>query len=62
MIKVCKNNKGIEEFIEYLKKKNIEYSIENCLDECKICHSKLFFKKNEDTIIADSTEELIDKI
>ncbi|KLO22441.1 DUF1450 domain-containing protein [Marinitoga sp. 1155] len=62
MLQFCKNNNGVEKVVEYLEKKNIEYSIENCLDECAICHSKVFVKKDGEVISEDTVEELIKKI
>ncbi|MBM7559966.1 DUF1450 domain-containing protein [Marinitoga litoralis] len=62
MVQICKHNSGAEKVEEYLKSKGIEYSLANCLDECEICHSKVFVKKDDEVIVADTVEELISKI
>ncbi|WP_165973991.1 DUF1450 domain-containing protein [Marinitoga lauensis] len=62
MIQLCKNNKGVEKIIEYLENNDIEYFVANCLDECNICHSKVFVKKDEEIIAEETVEELLNKI
>ncbi|MBM7559757.1 DUF1450 domain-containing protein [Marinitoga litoralis] len=62
MVELCKHNKGTEKVVEYLESKNIEYFVANCLDECEICHSKVFIKKDGEIISADTVEELLNKI
>ncbi|KAF2956244.1 DUF1450 domain-containing protein [Marinitoga sp. 38H-ov] len=62
MIKLCKHNSGTEKMVEYFEKEGIEHTVENCLGECDVCHSKVFVKKDEEVISADTVEELISKI
>ncbi|QTA37684.1 DUF1450 domain-containing protein [Thermosipho ferrireducens] len=62
MIKVCKNCKELERIIEHLNKKQHEFVIENCLDQCEICRDKYFLIKNEKLIIADNIEDLLKKL
>jgi uncharacterized protein YuzB (UPF0349 family) len=62
MIKLCKFNSFHVEVSDFLENNNIEYSIEECLGRCDLCHSGAFIQIDEDYISAENGEKLIIEI
>ncbi|MGM0640667.1 MAG: hypothetical protein ACQESN_04515 [Thermotogota bacterium] len=48
MVKVCSAAKKLEEIKKYLENIDLEYSVEDCVGRCDLCHGDNIFYINED--------------
>jgi uncharacterized protein YuzB (UPF0349 family) len=62
MVKVCKFTNCFNELTSALDDAGIDYSTEECLGRCDLCHSTAFVQKDDEFISDDKIDILINKI
>ena len=62
MMEICKFTVYFDELTAALEENGMEYSVQECLGRCDLCHSTAFVKKGEEYISAENVEQLMDKL
>lgn len=62
MIRICKFNSHVNEISDFLKTRNIDFIIEECLGRCDLCHSGAFVEKDGEFISASTPDLLIENL
>jgi uncharacterized protein YuzB (UPF0349 family) len=62
MIKVCKFNKYHDEIVNFLEKNNANFSSEECLLRCDLCHSGAFVKMDSEFIFDENVDTFLGKL
>lgn len=62
MIKICMFNKYHDEIVTFLQENNTNFSSEECLLRCDLCHTGAFVKMDSAFIFDKNIDVLLEKL